>query len=110
VAPLVANDPVELTWRVVAAVAALGALGTGIAYVLSYRLVHEEGATTASMVTYLIPIVAVVLGVVVRDEELRWYAFAGAAVVFLGMATAEGRFTRRMSVVTSDQDRGTAGP
>lgn len=110
IAPLVATDPIEVTWRVVGSVAALGAFGTGVAYVLSYRLVHDEGATTASMTTYLIPIVAVVLGVVVLGEELHWYAFAGAAVVIVGVATAEGRFVRPTALVTTERDVGTPGP
>jgi len=69
----------------------LGVVGTGLAYLLYYALVRDEGATTASMVTYLIPIVAVALGVVVRDEPVAWNTLAGAAVVIFGVALAEGR-------------------
>ena len=43
------------------------------------------------MVTYLIPVVAFLLGVVVRDEPAHWYVFAGAAIVIAGLALAEGR-------------------
>jgi drug/metabolite transporter (DMT)-like permease len=94
----------------VASVLALGVLGTGLAYVLSYGIIRDEGATTVSMVTYLIPIVAFVLGVVVRDEPVHWYVFLGAAVVIAGVATAEGRIGRRRAVVTTAQELGTAGP
>jgi drug/metabolite transporter (DMT)-like permease len=93
-APFVARDPVDLTASVVASVLTLGVVGTGLAYLLYYALVHDEGATTASMVTYLIPIVAVVLGVVVRDEAVTWNTLAGAAVVIAGVALAEGRLGR----------------
>ncbi|MDQ6648690.1 MAG: DMT family transporter [Actinomycetota bacterium] len=89
--PLVATDPVRLPARVVLSVLALGAVGTGLAYLLYYGLIAELGATTASTVTYYIPIVAVTLGVVVLGEEVRWNDFVGAAIVVLGVAVAEGR-------------------
>lgn len=75
----------------VAAAVTLGAVGTGLAYLLYYRLIAESGATSASAVTYLIPIVAVALGVVVMAEPVRWNLFAGAAVVLVGVGLAEGR-------------------
>jgi drug/metabolite transporter (DMT)-like permease len=109
--PFVAAEPMHLEPRVVASILALGVFGTGIAYVLSYGLIRDEGATTVSMVTYLIPVVAFVLGVVVRDEPVHWYVFAGAAIVIAGVATADGRLTRRRhNMVTTAQELGTAGP
>jgi drug/metabolite transporter (DMT)-like permease len=90
-APLVARQPMDLDALVVGSVLALGAIGTGLAYLLYYRLITDSGATAASMVTYLIPIVAVALGVVVLSEPVGWNLFAGAAVVILGVAVAEGR-------------------
>ena len=93
-APLIAAEPMELTARVVLSAATLGAVGTGLAYLLYYRLITDAGATTASMVTYLIPVVAVILGVAVLGEPVTWNLFAGAAVVILGVAIADGRFTR----------------
>jgi drug/metabolite transporter (DMT)-like permease len=108
--PFVATDPVHLQARVVASVLALGVLGTGLAYVLSYGIIRDEGATTVSMVTYLIPIVAFVLGVTVRGEPVHWYVFVGAAIVIAGVARAEGRLGRRRAMVTTAQELGTAGP
>ena len=64
-APFVAGSPVHLTPRVVASVLALGVLGTGLAYVWLTNIVVGWGATNASTVTYLTPLVGVVLGVVV---------------------------------------------
>ena len=90
-APFVAADRMELSARVLAAVATLGVAGTGIAYLLYYGLIRDVGATTVSMVTYLIPIVAFALGVLVRGEPAHWYVFAGAGVVIAGVALAEGR-------------------
>lgn len=90
--PVVAREPIAITPVIAASVLALGALGTGVAYLLFYRLIHDAGATTASMVTYVIPVVAVILGVAVLREPLAWNLFAGAAVVILGVAIADGRF------------------
>jgi len=66
-------------------------VGTGFAYLLYYRLIAEAGAMSASMVTYLIPVVSVILGVVVLSEPLGWNVFVGAGVVIVGVAVAEGR-------------------
>jgi drug/metabolite transporter (DMT)-like permease len=93
-APLVAATPPLLTPTVLASVVALGAMGTGIAYLLFYRLITDAGATNASMVTYLIPVVAVILGVAALGEPVGWNLFAGAAVVIAGIALAEGRLDR----------------
>ena len=95
VAPVVASDPTRLTPLVVVSVLLLGAVGTGLAYLLFYRLISEVGSTSASMVTYLIPIVAVVLGVVVQSDPVTWNLFVGAAVVLVGAAMAAGRLSLR---------------
>jgi drug/metabolite transporter (DMT)-like permease len=96
--PLVAAQPMELSVGVAGSVIVLGAVGTGMAYLLYFRLISDVGATTASMVTYLIPIVAVFLGVVVQNDPLTWNIFVGAAVVFTGAALAEGRLPLRPAV------------
>jgi drug/metabolite transporter (DMT)-like permease len=70
---------------------ALGALGSGFAYVLSNHLVIEAGATVASSVTYLTPLVAVVAGSLFLAEPLAWYQPVGGAVVLLGVAITQGR-------------------
>jgi len=89
--PLYAGTPVAATPQVIAAVLALGALGTGLAYLLNYRLITDEGPTIASTVSYFLPVVAVILGVVVLDEPLTWNLAAGGALVLLGVALAQER-------------------
>ncbi len=91
VAPLVARQSVTLSANVVAAVIVLGVLGTGVAYVLNYRLIADEGATAASTVTYLIPIVAVASGAAVLSEHVTWNLVLGAAVILAGVAWSENR-------------------
>jgi drug/metabolite transporter (DMT)-like permease len=78
-----------LSSAVALSVVALGVLSTGIAYVLNYRLIQDEGPTAASMTNYLAPVVAVVLGVAFVDEQLSWNLVVGTAVVLVGVWIAE---------------------
>jgi drug/metabolite transporter (DMT)-like permease len=95
VSPFVATGHVSLPPRVWLSVLALGAAGTGLAYVIYYGLIRDVGATSASTVTYLVPLVAVSLGALALGESLRWNDFAGAVVVLVGILLADGRLTRR---------------
>lgn len=70
----------------VAGLAILGVVGTGVAYVLNYQIIAGEGATIASTVTYLLPVVAIVLGVLVLSEQVTAAAIAGTALVLAGVA------------------------
>jgi drug/metabolite transporter (DMT)-like permease len=106
VSPLVVRDPVSLTPAVTASILALGVVGTSAAYLLYYRLIADEGATTTSTVLYFLPVVAVVLGVLVLDEPLGWNLFAGTAVVLLGVALSEGRLGRGTRPRTAAAGRG----
>jgi drug/metabolite transporter (DMT)-like permease len=69
----------------------LGALGTGYAYLLNYRTLQESGATVASLVTYLAPIVGVAAGVLVLGEPFSVRLVLGGLVVVLGVALVQGR-------------------
>jgi len=84
VLPFATHAPHHVPLRVFGAIFALGAFGTGIAYVLSYGLIRLAGATVASMVTYFIPVVSIVIGVVGLGEHLAWNAPLGAAIIVLG--------------------------
>jgi drug/metabolite transporter (DMT)-like permease len=97
VTPLVAGAPPapsRLSGDVIASVLALGALGTGLAFVLNFRVIRFAGATTSASVTYLMPIVATVIGVVVLRERLNWYQPVGALVVLTGVAVSQGLLRR----------------
>jgi drug/metabolite transporter (DMT)-like permease len=74
----------RFAWSSLLAVAAVGVLGTGIAFVLMGRLVGRVGATRASIVGYLIPVVALLLGVLLRDDVVGPWAVAGVGLVVLG--------------------------
>ena len=70
--PFIAMQPVSLDLPVVASMLALGALGTGVAYIWMTMIVDSWGATAASTVTYLTPLVGVVLGILVSQGRLRF--------------------------------------
>jgi drug/metabolite transporter (DMT)-like permease len=74
-----------ITW---VALLFLGMLGTGLAFVLSYYLIHAIGPTRTSMVTYLFPLGGVILGVVFLDEQLTWQLIAGAGFIIASLAMA----------------------
>jgi drug/metabolite transporter (DMT)-like permease len=66
----------------------LGILGSGLAFVLSYYLIHEIGPTRTSMVTYLFPLGGVILGVAFLNEELSWQLLVGGVLIIASLAVA----------------------
>jgi drug/metabolite transporter (DMT)-like permease len=90
-APFARAPSVHIGLGGLGSILALGALGTGIAYVLNYAVVRAIGATTASTVTYLIPVFSTLLGVIVLGETLHWNQPAGTLVLFAGIALSQGR-------------------
>jgi drug/metabolite transporter (DMT)-like permease len=72
----------------VVAVVVLGIAGTGIAYLLMGSLVSRVGSTRASFITYMIPGVSLILGVVIKDDHVAALAVAGVGLVLAGAALA----------------------
>lgn len=83
----------EFAWGPFVAVATAGVLGTGIAFAIMGSLVGRVGATRASFITYVIPVVALVLGVVFRGDEVAPIAVVGVVLVIAGAALASRRDT-----------------
>jgi drug/metabolite transporter (DMT)-like permease len=77
---------VHLHVSAIVAVVVLGVFGTGVAFALNYRVIADEGATQAATVGYLLPVVSVLLGAVVLDEDLIPRVIAGMVVVLAGVA------------------------
>lgn len=82
--------PVSLSVPIVVSLVLLGVFGTGLAYVWNMRTIETWGPVRASMVTYVTPIVGVVLGMVVLGESLAWNEPVGMLVTFVGIALAQG--------------------
>jgi len=94
----------------VASLLALGALGSGIAFALNSAIVRAKGATTASTVTYLIPVFSTALGAIVLAEPLHWNQAVGAAVLLLGIAISQGRLRPAATTVSSASQRAPTAP
>ncbi|MEV0327749.1 DMT family transporter [Micromonospora echinospora] len=86
--PFAGLEPPTWRWDAVLSLLVLGVLGTGAAYVLNYRIIADEGATAASVVGYLLPLVAVGLGWLVVDEVVTPAILAGVVLVLLGVVLA----------------------
>ncbi|GAA2890632.1 DMT family transporter [Streptomyces mexicanus] len=91
VTPVFTDPPRHWSVLPLLAIAALGALGTGLAMLVQYGLVAEVGPTTAQMVTYFVPIIAAAAGVAVLGEQLSWSTPVGAVVVLAGAALTQVR-------------------
>jgi drug/metabolite transporter (DMT)-like permease len=85
-----------LTW---VALLWLGILGSGLAFVLSYYLIHEIGPTRTSMVTYLFPLGGVILGVIFLHEQLTWQLVTGAVLIIASLAVANRKPSTRQGQV-----------
>lgn len=85
----------SVTTSAILGMLALGVLGSGIAYVLNFRIIAAVGAATASAVTYLTPIFAVGVGIAFLGESITWNEPIGGVVVLLGIAISQGRLQRR---------------
>ena len=73
------------------ALAGLALLSTALAYVLYFRILAAAGATVLLLVTFLIPVTAILLGALVLGERLEPRHFAGMALIGLGLAMIDGR-------------------
>ena len=75
----------------VLAMVALGVFGSGFAYIWNFTIMRDAGSAIASSVTYVTPLVAVIVGFIFLNEKVHWYEPAGAVIVLLGAAIAQGR-------------------
>ncbi len=89
---LAVDQPFDLSISAKAGLAwaTVGVLSSAVAYLLFFWLIRRVTATEVSMVTYLIPITAVFLGVLVLDERVGANSFAGLAVIILGVWIVNG--------------------
>ena len=81
--------------KAVAAIVALGALSTGVAYLLYFTLIARAGASRAILVTYLVPAFALVYGTVFLDEAVTVSALVGLVLILGGTALGTGTRLRR---------------
>jgi drug/metabolite transporter (DMT)-like permease len=89
ITPLFTSPPTHFPALPLPAIAALGALGTGLAVLLQYGLVAEVGPTIAQLVTYFIPAIATAAGVALLGESPTWSTPVGAVIVPTGAALTQ---------------------
>ena len=77
------------------AIAAMAVFSTAFAYILFFQILASAGATNLMLVTFLIPVSAILLGVVVLGEALKPQHVAGMAFIGAGLAAIDGRLFRR---------------
>jgi drug/metabolite transporter (DMT)-like permease len=78
-----------------AAILGIAAFSTALGYVLYFRILAAAGATNLLLVTFLIPVSAIVLGSLVLGERLGTRHFLGMALIGVGLAAIDGRLVRR---------------
>jgi drug/metabolite transporter (DMT)-like permease len=87
-------------WKETGSVIALAVIGTAVAQIILYRVLRSDGAARVSLVTYLLPLTALLYGVLLLGEPLTWEELAGMTLILGGVALGSGavRFARREPV------------
>lgn len=101
-------SPDAITWT---ALATLGLVSTAFAYILYFRILASAGATNVQLVTFLVPVTALLLGIFILGEALTVSALAGMALVFAGLAVIDGRLLGRFGAArpaAAAKDKGSA--
>jgi drug/metabolite transporter (DMT)-like permease len=91
---LLADHPWTLAWPdpdVWACLLAIALVNTALAYVVYYRMLASTGVTYISLVTFLIPPIALLLGGIFLHEKITMEALAGMAIIALGLMAIDGR-------------------
>jgi len=91
--PWTLDMPSGGTWL---AIAGLALLSTSLAYILYFRILAAAGATNLLLVTFLIPVSAIILGAAFLAQRLQANHFIGMAVIGLGLAAIDGRIFKQL--------------
>jgi drug/metabolite transporter (DMT)-like permease len=82
------GNPLNLRWSPMAVVALfyLAVVGSVIAFVLYYWLLLNMDVTKSMLISLVTPVVAVILGMIVLDEEIGWRTLIGGAMIMTGIS------------------------
>jgi drug/metabolite transporter (DMT)-like permease len=89
---------VKASWQTWEALIAIAALSTAVAYLIFFRIIAKAGPSFVALVTMLVPLSAIVLGIVVLQESLSLHEFIGAAIIIAALAIIDGRVLRLFQV------------
>lgn len=90
------QDILGLSFNAAASMFGLAVLCTSFAYILYFRILERAGATNISLVTFLVPISAIILGVLVLGESIFIKEIIGISLIGLGLAIIDGRLFQRL--------------
>lgn len=76
----------------------LGIFGSGFAYIWNFSVTAAAGSAIGSTVTYITPVVAVIVGWLYLNEEITWHEPVGALVVIIGALLSQGRLNRLVKI------------
>ena len=82
------------SWAALGSMLALALICSALAYLIYFRVIGRAGATNALLVTFLVPVSAILLGIVLLGERLETHQIAGMAAIFLGILAIDGRPAR----------------
>lgn len=83
---------------VVGALIALGLLSSSLAYLIYFRILVIAGSTNLMLVTLLVPVSALLLGVMILDEQIPSSAYIGMCIIFIGLILIDGRSIRAVKL------------
>ncbi|MCO5997979.1 DMT family transporter [Actinoallomurus rhizosphaericola] len=110
VAPAAAGPPSWPGPAAVAALAGLGAVGTGLAYIINLGVIRAAGPTVASTVTYLTPLWSTLLGAALLGEPLGWNTLTGGLLIVAGVVVARSPRRGARAAVSAPGSPGPRGP
>jgi drug/metabolite transporter (DMT)-like permease len=76
----------------------LAAFSTSLAYLIYFKVLSTSGPTNILLVTFLIPVSAILLGSIVLGERLGWNAFIGMGMIFAGLIAIDGRLVKKIKL------------
>ena len=86
-----------LSPQAIAAVLGIAAISTAMAYLLYFRILASAGATNVLLVTFLIPVSALLLGIGVLGEVIHILEYAGMGGIFMGLIVIDGRVLKLLN-------------
>jgi drug/metabolite transporter (DMT)-like permease len=86
------------TWQ---ALAAIAVISTAIAYLIFFHIVERAGPSFVALVTMLVPVSAILLGILVLGESLTANELAGTVIILLALVTIDGRVLRKFGLVAA---------
>jgi drug/metabolite transporter (DMT)-like permease len=94
---LVFENPFSTAWNVEAVVAVLwlGLLGSGVAYLLMFRLLSRIGATATSQLAYLLPVVGIITGALMFGEQIDARVLGGTGLILGGVTLVNSKYGER---------------